>query len=207
MHPLLLEFPARIETERLYLRSYQAGDGPWYYAMALRNRDHLACYESGNAAMKLQSEQDAEILMRRFAADWQGRNCFFWGAFRKADDRFVAQVYVGPQEWALPSFVVGYICDVDHQRQGYVTEAVRGTLGWLFGSLGAQRVSIYCDDTNVRSARVAERCGFTREAHLRLNHCRPGYPPSGDYIYGLLRSEYTEYQHHPASPGGDKEAG
>jgi hypothetical protein len=34
MHKLLLDFPTRIETKRLYLRSYQAGDGPWYFVMS-----------------------------------------------------------------------------------------------------------------------------------------------------------------------------
>jgi RimJ/RimL family protein N-acetyltransferase len=35
---MLLDIPARIETERLYLRCYQPGDGPWYYAMSQKNR-------------------------------------------------------------------------------------------------------------------------------------------------------------------------
>ena len=35
MHKMLLEIPARIEAERIYLRSYEAGDGQWYYAMRL----------------------------------------------------------------------------------------------------------------------------------------------------------------------------
>ena len=38
---MLLEIPTRIETERLYLRCYEAGDGPWYYAMSQQNRSHL----------------------------------------------------------------------------------------------------------------------------------------------------------------------
>jgi RimJ/RimL family protein N-acetyltransferase len=198
---MLLEIPTRIETERLYLRPYQAGDGPWYYAMALRNRAHLARYESGNAAMSLHSEQDAEIAMRRFAADWVARNCFFLGAFCKGDDRFVGQIYVGPQDWSLPSFVAGYFGDVDQGGQGYITEAARGALGWLFGSLGAHRVTIYCDDTNLRSARVAERCGFTREGHLRETHRHGDYPISGDYIYGLLRGEYVHGETSQAGQG------
>ena len=49
MHKMLLEVPERIEAERIYLRSYDAGDGQWFYAMSQRNRSHLARYESGNA--------------------------------------------------------------------------------------------------------------------------------------------------------------
>jgi hypothetical protein len=96
MHRLLLEIPTRIETERLVLRPYRRGDGEWYYAMSLRNRQHLARYEADNAVMGIKSAEDAEILGRDFAAAWVARQSFFLGAFDKERDAFVAQVYVGP---------------------------------------------------------------------------------------------------------------
>jgi len=45
MHRLLLNLPTRLETDRLLLRPYAAGDGDWYYAASLRNREHLSRYE------------------------------------------------------------------------------------------------------------------------------------------------------------------
>ena len=74
MHRLLLEIPTRIQTERLYLRCYEAGDGPWYYAMSQKNKPHLARYESGNPVMTINTEQDAEIIVRDFAAAWVARS-------------------------------------------------------------------------------------------------------------------------------------
>ena len=73
MHKLLLDIPTRIETARLYLRCYQAGDGPWYYAMSQKNKPHLARYESGNAVMAIKTEEEAEIVVRDFAAAWMAR--------------------------------------------------------------------------------------------------------------------------------------
>lgn len=67
MHRLLLDIPTRIETERLSLRRYQAGDGPWYYVMSQKNKPHLARYEAGNAVMSINKEEDAEITVRDFA--------------------------------------------------------------------------------------------------------------------------------------------
>ncbi|MHB1317150.1 MAG: GNAT family N-acetyltransferase [Anaerolineae bacterium] len=190
MHKLLTVLPDTLTTERLTLRPYRAGDGPWYYQMSLRNREHLSRYESGNAAMFLHSDEDAEVAVRQFALDWAARNAFFMGAFLRETREFVAQVYIGVMDWDVGSFVVGYICDVEHVGQGYVTEAVQGALRMIFGPLQGRRVSIYCDDTNLRSARVAERCGFLREGHLRGNHRHGDYPVSGDYIYGLLRDDW-----------------
>jgi RimJ/RimL family protein N-acetyltransferase len=191
MHKLLLDLPSRLETERLLLRPYAPGDGPWYYTMSQRNKAHLQRYESGNAVMFIRSEQEAEVTVRQFAVDWEARNAFFLGAFRRDTGEFVAQVYIGAMDWDVGSFVVGYFCEVDHTGQGYVTEAVEGALRMIFGPLGGQRVSIYCDDTNVRSARIAERCGFMREGHIRANHRHGDNPVSGDYIYGLLRTDYV----------------
>lgn len=190
MHKMLPDIPARIETERLYLRPYQRGDGQWYYAVSQRNRSHLRRYEAGNAMMSIETEHDAETIIQELAAAWEARECFFMGAFDKETDEFVAQIYVGPVNWGLPEFQIGYVVDVDHQRQGFVTEAVKGTLGWLFEHLQAHRVRLECDNTNVRSHRVAERCGFVREGHFRESKRNPDGTFSGTLYYGLLRSDF-----------------
>ncbi|MEJ2736668.1 MAG: GNAT family protein [Anaerolineae bacterium] len=190
MQKLLFDIPTRIETERLYLRCYQPGDGQWYYPMAQRNRSHLERYESGNAVMTIESENDAEATVRDFAAAWMAREAFFFGAFTRADDQFVAQIYVGVVSWDLPEFEVGYFVDLDHEGMGYVTEAFRGSLGFIFEHLKAHRVCLGCNDSNTRSYRVAERCGMVKEAHIRENKRWPDGTLTGTLRYGLLRSEW-----------------
>ena len=185
------ELPTRIETERLYLRSYQAGDGAWYYAMSQRNKPHLARYESGNAVMTINTEEEAETVVSDFAAAWKARTAFFMGAFRRDTRAFVAQIYVGVVGWNLPELEIGFFADVEHQGQGYVTEATRGALRFVFEQLGAHRVRLECDDTNVRSRRVAERCGMVQEGHLRENKRNADGSISGTLYYGLLRSEFV----------------
>lgn len=189
MHKLLLDIPTRIETERLYLRCYQAGDGSWYYGMSQRNKPHLARYESGNAAMAVDTEEDAEVAVRDFAAAWVARSAFFLGAFRRDTDEFVAQIYIGAFDWTLPEFELGYFADIEHEGQGYVTEAAKAALRFAFEHLGAHRVRLECDDTNVRSFRVAERCGMVREGHIRENKRNPDGSISGTLHYGMLRSD------------------
>ena len=102
----------------------------------------------------------------------------------------MAQIYVGPVDWKLPEFQIGYFAEVDHEGQGFVTEAVRATLGVLFDQLNAHRVRLECDETNLRSLRVAERCHMTREGYLRENRRNPDGTYSSSWIYGLLKSEY-----------------
>src|SRR4030066_2053983 len=190
MEKMQMEFPTHYESERLFLRSYQPGDGKWYYAMSLKNHNHLMRYESDNVAANIASEEAAEELVRDHANEWAKRSCFFIGAFDKKTGEFVAQVYVGPVDWKLPEFQIGYFADIEHEGQGYVTEAARATLHIIFEQLHAHRVRLECNETNLRSIRVAERCKMTREGYLRENKRNPDGTYSGSLIYGLLRSEY-----------------
>ena len=179
----------RFNAERVYLRSYQAGDGPWLYKVSQKNRDHLSRYESDNFLMSIEDENKAEEYARELHQDWIKGDCFFIPVFNKQSEEFVAQIYVGPTNQDLPEFIAGFIADVDHQRQGYVTEALGAALGFIFNDLQAHRVFLECDDTNKRSWEVAERCGFVREGHLRENKRHPDSPISGTYVYGMLRSD------------------
>jgi len=191
MHQAPPDIPRRLETERLYLRCYAEGDGRWYYAMSRQNLTHLSRYESENPVMAIKSEQEAEEVVRSFALQWaEGRN-YFLGAFDRMTGEFVAQVYVGLVSWELPEFQIGYFVDAVHEGHGYVTEAVKAALKFVFQHLHAFRVRLECDDTNVRSMRVAERCGMAREGHLRQNKKNRDGTFSGTMIYGMLKSEFT----------------
>lgn len=194
MHKMLVDLPEQLLTERLVLRPYQAGDGPAYYAVCLRNKAHLLPYEAGNPALNITTGEEAEILVREFAAAWVSRKAFFFGAWMKSDCTvFVAQIYVGVVSWELPEFEIGYFVDCLHEGQGFVTEAVRAALRFAFETLQAHRVRLGCNDTNERSYRVAERCGFIREGHLRQTRPDVRSPDgsfSGEYLYGILRAEF-----------------
>lgn len=194
MHKMLLDLPETIESNRLIIRPYRAGDGQVYYSVCQQNRDHLLPFEKGNPALDIHTPEDAEILVRNFVVYWLKREAFFFGAWHKETSEWVAQVYVGPVDWDLPEFEIGYFVDKSHEGQGYVTEAVKAVLGFVFHHLHAHRVRLDCNELNVRSWRVAERCGFVREGHFRQTRkhiLREDGTYSGDYIYGLLRTEFV----------------
>jgi aminoglycoside 6'-N-acetyltransferase len=190
MYPVFLELPEQLESQRLILRPFRAGDGEWYYPMSQRNREHLLPYEGNNPAMSIQSPEDAEKLVRAFAADWALKSSFFLAALDKESGAFVAQIYVGVVDWGLPEFELGYFVERERQGQGYVTEAAQRALHFIFRELKAERLSLSCDDSNERSYRVAERCGMVREGHIRANRRWPDGRVTGTLHYGMLRSEY-----------------
>ncbi|MCM5552112.1 GNAT family N-acetyltransferase [Pleomorphomonas sp. NRK KF1] len=182
--------PVSLTTERLILRRYTTDDAGWYAAMAKRNREHLSRHERDNAAMKIATEADAAAAIRDFDEEAQAGRAAFLGVFRRHDGVFVGQIYVGVSNADLPGYLVGYFCDEAHVRQGYIREAATATVVSLFGECGAQRVGIWCDDTNIASRRIAERLGMRQEGHVRADKRHPDGSVTGSVCYGLLRQEF-----------------
>jgi ribosomal-protein-alanine N-acetyltransferase len=189
MEALIGAFPDRLESARLYLRPYGVADAGWYCGMAKRNHTHLARFESGNAAFGIGSEADAAAVLRSFEENWRQRTAFFLGVFLKKSDAFVAQLYVGVASTALPGFTLGFFADGRQEGRGSVTEAAQAVLHHLFAAMQAHRVTLWCDDTNLRCVKVAERCGFRLEGHFRQDKRHPRGGLTGTFCYGLLRGD------------------
>lgn len=62
---------------------------------------------------------------------------------------------------------VGYFIDVEHQGNGYATEALRAVLDWLFTHTPVHRAQADIDGRNVGSRRVLEKTGFQYEGTQR----------------------------------------
>lgn len=187
---LRLNLPKRAETQRLYLRPYRPGDGPMLLRAGARNRDHLERFESKNVLRHLTGEDHAETVAQGLSNDWAVGKHFFWGIFEKETDRWAGQVFVGPTDWDLPEFTIGYIADLEFEGKGFISEAVGSILEISFHDLGALRVRSDCNEENIRSWRLLERCGFSREGHLRANKRNPDGSYHGDFLYALLREEF-----------------
>jgi RimJ/RimL family protein N-acetyltransferase len=189
---IAFDIPECIETERLYLRPYRLGDGPMLYAAGMRNQEHLAEFESDNLLLFLKSEAQTEEIIDSLAADRAAHKCFLIGIFEKASNQWVGQVYIGPTNWDLPEFTIGYVADVNYEGKGFISEAMRSVLGMLFIDMRAHRIKSDCHENNIRSWRLLERCGFKREGHLRENKRNADGSFHGDYLYGLLRREFEQ---------------
>lgn len=84
---------------------------------------------------------------------------------------------------------VGYVFNPDHGGKGYATEGTRVLLRLAFEELGAHRVYGRLDARNTASARVLERLGMRREAHLVQNEIFKG-EWSDELVYAMLEDEY-----------------
>jgi RimJ/RimL family protein N-acetyltransferase len=187
MDPSHLGIPTQFKTERLIISIYEDGDGDAFLQLIQSNYDHLQ--EEMSEAHTIHSIGDAEAYVGQKKADWISRKRMVPKMVEKSTGKMVGQLWIEPR-WERMIFEIGYFIGEESQGLGYITEAVKGMIAFLFLELNANRLEIHTKATNVRSIAVAERCGFIKEAHLRER----GRTNEGVFvdmlIYGLLRREY-----------------
>ena len=84
---------------------------------------------------------------------------------------------------------IGYVLHPDHSGRGYAREAALVLMRLGFEELGLHRIFGRCDARNTSSARLMERLGMRREAHLRENEYVKG-EWTDELVYAMLASEW-----------------
>ena len=167
--PLLIDVPERVLTDRLLLRPPRPGDGAMLNAAVCASLPDLAPWLPW--AQKAPSVEDSERDCRRMHAKFTAReDLVFFMLERGAGDAegaLVGGTGLHRIAWDVPRFEIGYWRRTGFEGRGLVGEAVRALARMAFDTLAARRVEIRMDAHNARSARVAERAGFTFEGVLR----------------------------------------
>jgi putative acetyltransferase len=84
---------------------------------------------------------------------------------------------------------IGITVAPGHQHRGIAAEAVRGLLGYLFGTLTLHRAYASVDPRNEPSTKLFERLGLRQEAHLRQSLWFKG-EWADDMIFAILATEW-----------------
>ena len=105
----------------------------------------------------------------------------------KESDRLIGAIGLMIKDQEVPAFEIGYWQDDTAVGNGYVSEAVLRLERYAFEDLGARRVAISADSTNLKSRAVAERCGYKFEGELRLDRLSPSGEVSNTVVYAKIR--------------------
>ncbi|MBS4173348.1 GNAT family N-acetyltransferase [Bacillus sp. FJAT-49736] len=165
MEPILIDFPEKIETERLYIRPCLPGDGKMVHDAISASLAELKPWMPW--AQKLQTVEETEKNVRDSYASFIKREDIRLHIFRKSDDVFIGSTGLHRINWDVPKFEIGYWIDTRYAKNGYITEAMKGLTQFAFNILKAERMEIRCDTENINSRNVALRLGYTLEGILR----------------------------------------
>lgn len=165
--PILRDFPERITTQRLLIRSPQPGDGAENCAAIQESMAELRPWMPW--AQENLTADTQEAIMRRAHADFMARTDLMLLLLLKGSNTIIGSSGLHRIDWRVPKFEIGYWLRTSYTGQGYMTEAVNAIAAFAFETLEARRLEIRCDERNTRSAAVARRCGFALEGILRHN--------------------------------------
>ncbi|MBO1417349.1 GNAT family N-acetyltransferase [Streptomyces sp. FH025] len=179
-----LSLPFR--TERLLLRPFTPDD-----------IDDLYAYQSLPEVARylyrppLTREQCAQILTRRAAGTaWaEDGDSVVVAVCPASEAKVVGEVVLKLASAQARQAEIGWGFNPAYGGRGYATEAARATAELAFAELGVHRLFARLDVLNTGSARVCERLGMRREAHLVENDL-DGERWGSEYVYATLAREW-----------------
>ena len=182
------EYPIR--TERLLLRPYALADVDALYAYQRLPEVHRYLYTEPRS----RSEVEALVAERAGVRALTGAGqALALVADLAQTGELVGDCVLFWHSQEHQQGEVGYVFNPAYQGRGYATEVVGALLRLGFDGLGMHRITGRLDARNVASARVLERAGLRREAHLVENEIVKG-EWTDELIYAILRGEWEARQ-------------
>lgn len=145
--------PDALETARLLLRPYGAGD--------LNDLTALYGDPAVTAYTKIGRQTPAECrdLLKGYIDDWQARGFGMRALFTKADGAFTGECGLfWHDRFGVPA--LRYVLVRDAWGQGFTAEAARATLLDAFAKRGVARIVSVVQDANLASHRVMRKVGM-----------------------------------------------
>jgi RimJ/RimL family protein N-acetyltransferase len=180
----LPDVPEVIESERLSIRAPRVTDVPGLVSAVRESITQLEPWMRW--ATSEYSAESCEANVRQAIARFVTRQDLRYHLIDRSTGELLGSSGLHRINWQVPRFEIGYWVRTSRAGRGYVSESVRALTRTAFESLGARRVEIRCDDLNLPSARVAERCGFELETTLRNWQRAPDGTLRHERIYVLL---------------------
>ena len=169
----------RLETERLVLREWRAGDF-----------DTLAGFYADVEVMRFlggtMERNDAWRSLAGSIGHWALRGYGTWAVEAKADGALIGRVgMINPEGW--PGLEVGWTLGRPFWGRGYASEAAAAALDYAFMTQPVDKIISCIDPDNAPSQAVAKRIGETKGARTAIRSAGKDYPVD---IWSIARGEW-----------------
>jgi RimJ/RimL family protein N-acetyltransferase len=176
-----------LETERLLLRPFAAGDLD--ALLAIQSRDDVTRYLYWDPRTAAEVREVLDRKVRSTAIVAEGDNLSLAAVLRESG-QLIGDCSLRWVSAEHRQAEIGFIFHPDHHGRGYATEAAAALLALAFENLRVHRVIGRLEARNTASARVLERLGMRKEAHLVENEHVKGEWQS-EIVYAHLEREWA----------------
>ena len=168
----------------IFIRSLTEDDLMLFYRMG---SDVEACRASG--ARPAEDIVQAQVQLEK---SMELGNCF--AIVLRSAMQPVGLIYASPDIHRLnkKAYMLSYRLDRNYWGRGYMPQAVKYMLKFLFMNMGADGVSVAHFTENLRSKRVIEKCGFVYEGTLRREFSHWDGRILDSCVYSMLYEEYLQ---------------
>ena len=155
----------RIETHRLILRPFAAGDA----------EDMFSNWASDPEVTRFltwpphPSTDVTRRLLNQWISHYEDGGYFQWAIELRETGAVIGSIAVVKLEEAIGSAEIGYCLGRAFWGRGIMPEALRAVMDYLFGTVGLNRVWAGHDVNNPKSGRVMEKAGMKKEGVLRAS--------------------------------------
>ena len=173
-----------LETQRLLLRRVNGNDV--HEIFAIRSNAETMKYIPRPLVENLQEAQAHIEMIDDKIENNEGIN---WAITVKGNPKLIGIIghyRIKPEHYRAE---IGYMLHPDFQGKGYITEAIAKAVDYGFNQMKLHSIEAIIDPGNIASAKVLEKNGFVKEAHLRENECFNG-KFLDTVIYAMLESDY-----------------
>jgi RimJ/RimL family protein N-acetyltransferase len=178
--------PYPIETERLTLRPFTRDDIDGLFAMQSLPEVARFLYWEPRERAEVQQVLDRKLGQAQLYRDG---DILALAVVLRSAGVLVGEVSLTWLSSTDRQGEIGFVFHPGYQGKGLAREAAEALLRFGFGDVGLHRVIGRCDPRNAPSARLLERLGMRREAHLV--HCEIFKGTWGDvYVYAILDQEW-----------------
>lgn len=134
-------------------------------------------------------KEDALSFLETADIDWNNNSQFVYAIY--LENTFIGLVSVLNVAWQHKRAEIGYWLDTNYTGNGYMTEAVNMIEKELFDN-GFNRIVIYTDVLNVKSAKIPQTLGYKLEGILRQDiYSEPNKRFRDRNVFSKLKSEYN----------------
>jgi RimJ/RimL family protein N-acetyltransferase len=175
-------------TERLVLRPFRPDDLAAFHAMHSDESVVRWLYNEPRSEQEAQQLLGRKIAGAALTEEGQWLSC---AITLRESGAVVGDLSLHWVSEAHRCGEVGFIVAPAHQGRGYTTEAAAALLPFAFETMGWHRLIGRAEARNRGSARVLEKLGMRREAHLVENEWVKGEWQS-ELVYALLDREWRQ---------------
>lgn len=176
-----------IETPRLLLRRFTLEDAQAMY-------DNWASDPEVTQFLTWHAHESVEVsrmLLEAWTAGYEKEDYYQWAIVLKALGQPIGSIAVVSHDDRTCKAHIGYCIGKRWWHQGYMSEALKAVMDYLFDCVGMLRLEARHDPRNPHSGAVMRKCGMQYEGTLRQSDWN-NQGICDTCWYGLLSSERAD---------------